>query len=352
MKKSAFSLLIVVILLGAGLGMPAGTSAQDDSFTLFFTEDQAFSSVLPNGWAANGSREDGLILASSEATLQLYQAAEDSKPQPGDLIIQVYAFPEEAMAGLPMTDFLSAVAQEMQADSDAPPELSDLEEFDLAGREAAVVTGVSSEVGAHVIMYLLAPGHYALAVIATTPDDLDAVTEDAMTILATVRFSLSLDETQDDEYVTFGYPTGWVLNTFEGMPPIYGLANSEEAFNAEDLIEGQYKIILADLGASFGVDVANLSVADATVAWVQGLLNEGETATDPITITLDNGVEIVTLDVLNKDGSYVGGVFVAQFTAFENVVEGVAFASAPDASYQISLTALNMLLGLQVAPPQ
>jgi hypothetical protein len=341
--KKGIALILISSVWVATLGL-APVSAQDESFTVYFTEDMAFSTVLPDGWVADGNRDDGLTVANSADALGR-ALDEEGIFNPGDLALKVFALPEDQLGGTPVDEFLALVAEQVVAStSDDPPEFSEVEELDFAGRAAVSTMGISSDVGAGLIMYPFAPQTYAVAVIAATPDELDAMIETGLNALATVRYSLPLDATQDDELVTFNYPDGWVLQI---ESPLYMLANDQVAFDAEDPGEGQYKIVLADLSA-FEVDVATLSLADATTTWVEGLLSEGQTASDPLTLTLD-GVEVITEDVFNEDGDTVGGVFVVQFASLENTVWGVAFGAAPGDSYQISLTALNMLWGLQVA---
>jgi hypothetical protein len=61
-----------------------------------------------------------------------------------------------------------------------------------------------------------------------------------------------------------------------------------------------------------------------------------------------NGFEVVTVNALNQEDAIIGGAYVIQFEG-SNIVRGLVFAGAPGQSDQISLTALDMLLGLHVA---
>lgn len=345
MKKLSHITLAILLVMMVALTavVPSAIHAQEDESTFFITEDKSFSVVLPAGWFADGDREEGLSVANSEEALAAMGSEDDqSAPEEGQLGIQVIALPISSLGDTEQTllEVLDTLIGILSADEPVF-EVTESQEIDMAGHPAAYAVATTSEVESAAVVYVIAPGTYGVAFMATQPGGLDALLEDAFNVLATVRHSLAIEESFDNGTFAFNYTTDWFTEDVEVAVIVH---DSEETSTAEDLADGQYRITIFSLD-SLGIDTS-VSMEEAATSFVALALEDDETASEPFTLEIAE-IEFVIVDVLNGDEEYIGGVFVTSIPALDIYV-GAAFGASPNNAYQVSLTALSMLFTLEV----
>lgn len=329
-------LILFVLLTMLVAALPTG--AQEDTGTYFFTEDGSFAVYLPVGWSATGNAEDGLQIGNAETPVELLDEEEGS-PQPGQAGMIVLALPAAALELEPdaYADVLEMMLASMD-DEDMPP-MSAVEEYDFAGRAAAMATGSNDENDAMFVSYAIAPGTFGIAVIVTAPGELDLHTEVMLEVLDGASYALPLEQTLEGG-VSFDYPADW--NAYEEEPGLLMIIeNAEGVADQSTFNPGDYAMLLfPDLGAlgMQGMDVSAIA-ADLAVS----LFVENTDISAPISLDA-NGVAAGAVVFRSQEG-VAGSVFVVGDDM--DGYKGIIVAASEGESKLIDLTALNILLSVE-----
>lgn len=348
--KRALSFSLSLLLIAAVLFIPAGVRAQEDTeaFNVFITEDGAFGVFLPEGWAADGSREGGLTIANSQEALDALLSDEtEGGPESGQVGILVLTLDRETQELLGIAEdasFVDAlntvVALILEDESEEEvPVMTEVTEFDFNGKPAASAEGTTSDVHVLFLAYEIAPDTLAVAYLVTAPGELDAVRENGINMIDNVGYSLPLDETFTSETagISFSYPAGWLA---EESGPVVIVSNSEEAMAADELGEDQYGLIVIN-PANIGITSTDLTEVAAALA--DQLKEETDEVVGPI-ILMVGEQEIVGMAASNPDGNGDGGVFV---TNTPKGIMAVAYAGSTGQAALIGFSALQVLLSIE-----
>lgn len=204
-------------MLVVGFAAPWHTvSAQDtEAFSLFFTDDYAYSVILPAGWYAQGSRERGLVIGSSEDTLNNF--VEDIDPAEGQFALSITTVDETFEKNVGITPDMTPLegielAYQGMSTGTAPNSLQPIVETTIAGQEAAGFLVLDSNFEGYVFAYNLAPNQLGFGIFLGKVGAIDAYYDNARAILNTVRFSLPLPETFEGIGLSVQYPSAdWVV---------------------------------------------------------------------------------------------------------------------------------------------
>jgi hypothetical protein len=344
--KYLFRITLLAAFLLAGIGIAGDARAQDDGPTFFRTEDGSYSVFLPEGWVAEGSAEDGLVIANSQEAFVAFEADDD--PQPGQLVVVVSAI------DTPTADLLEALDLEAETSlvdlldtvgpllfsGDGGFSVGPADAISFAGRNAALAEVGREGIEGAVILYMMGPDRFGIGFIAGAPGILDEAGEQASEVLGLVRYSLTLDKTHESEGFTLSYPDGWVVDESEGFTL---MSNDAAAIDADELAEGQYGIVVVEAAAlgSVSKDVTKVAAEVGEL-----LADEGDVLSDVFTLEVD-GRSVASIDVTNANddtNNNEGGLFV---TDTDQGIFAVIYFTAAEDSYQLGLTALNVLLGVQ-----
>lgn len=330
-------LLVLLMLLSLLVGVVPSSAQDEVEVTYYITDDASYAVILLDGWAVHGSREDGLWLASSEEMLALLQSDEEEAVMPsGEYGIFVFAGsmenPDEWDAITFLTDFVNSMG-----DSERETEMSEPYEFENADRTYARIDATNESTDAIVLVYEIALDTWGIAVLYTAPGERDETIELGLALVDTIAYSLPLEDTIEGFFGTnYLVPAGWVGGEFEG---IFDVGNSQEALDAEELEEGQYRILLMRWDGADLEDTANTLVNSG--------LEGDEFANEPILLTVGEQ-EILQVAVRSGDNLGLGGVLVMEGPEGEPDFVAI-YASDPGESHLVGLTAVNMLLNGQVS---
>lgn len=337
-----FGSLMLSLLLLVMLIVPAGVTAQEDemSVTFYITEDGSFSVTLLDGWAADGNRDDGITIANSEEVLAKFN--EDEDPAPDDIAIQLLALPPEFVSELGLdedasyADILNVFVPFIMQENEEELELGEVLDIELGTQAASAIVAIGETSEAALVVYTLAPETLGLAIVAGAPGFIEESSDLALAVLASAQYSLPLEESFEDDLVSFSYPTEWVAQDEGG---IYSLTNDAAALEADELEEGQYGIILLNAEAA---GISGESTTEIANAFRDQLQEEGDEYSEAIEFEVD-GMAASVIEVTSLEEGNEGGVLVVE-TDLGFLV--AVYVNAPGQNY-IGLTALNVLLSVE-----
>lgn len=349
MKRLTVFVLLGLFVFGVAFA-PAITRAQDDGAeaTIFTTEDGAYLAVVPPGWVATGSRDDGVRIVNSEGALERDDDGDVDRAA-GDIVVSVTVLPPEIFAAITLPedftplDVLGAFIPLIVESNEETLEIGEAEETTLGEMPAATVTGQDDDTAAKIWVWEIAPGHFALGSVATPPGELDAALEIGEIIVSTAQFSLPLEETYESlggEF-TMPYPTGWTYLDTDG---VYFFSNESVQAKIEEgtadpvYEEGEYVAIFLPLTL---LDAEPEDLESELVNTVNSLLEEGDEATEPTTITIGE-TELIGITVTGDRND--GGAFI---TTTPQGVFMVLYSGPKGDGGLVVYTLVNMVLNVE-----
>lgn len=332
-------LLILLTLLTLLLSVLPG-SAQDDEVEIsyFVAEDASYAAILLDGWVAQASREGGLYMASSQETLDLLLSEDDDEAvmPSGEYGVLVFAGPMENPEEWDALSFLNDII-ELIADPERDTVMSDVYEMEYDGRTLARIDASNDSTEAITLAYEIAPRTWALAILYSAPGEGETFSDLGLALVNAVAYSLPLEDTvEGTDGTSYLVPAGWVGDDSEGF---LAVANNQEAFDAEELETGHYRIAMLEWDSESAETTAD------TV--LNSLLEEDEYANDPVILTIGDQEVLQVAVRQSEDDLGIGGFIILEGEdGAPNLV--AIYAAAPGESQQIGLTALNMVLNSQV----
>lgn len=350
MKRILLTACAALLAVAAVAPFAPVTHAQNwESSSLFITDDNRMSVLLPNGWFAAGDVQ-GIQVANREALL----TETNTELQPGDEAFLVLPI---ARADLAAFDIEADASLEDIANFLFPfllsNETNDITvqrggEVEYAG--GTMIRAIAYDANNGYALHLydnLAPGYIGVRIFTGPKNEFGEGEENGMLGIAmTVQFSLELTQTytSSDGTVSFSFPTDYVA--IEDEPTgayIYDSAATQAAAEAqEETAPGQVRLLtIAGDPASLGEitdDVLKAVVADIANQISRDSDNNPEVG---VPFTFDNETLGPAAGIYASSDIGSGGV-VAVYNEAANVVAVVIYAGGPDEGSQLMLTALNI----------
>lgn len=343
MKRLLISLLALVLLVA-----PLSVLAQDGdtaSVEVFVTDDGAFLTVLPPGWAADGDRFDGLTIANDPAILEAMDADLGDGPASGQFAMLVLALPlgdVEMMLGedAELDAILELIISFMSGDEDTPEfgEISELVDEDLEF-EGVVAYGANEKFDAMITAYELAPFTYGIAVLMAAPGELEDWEETGLTLVTLTSYAPELDaDYTTADGLSFSYPSDWLVVEQEGIVTI---TSEELDMESEDVLleSGQFAVSLVNLSA---LGISDMALEDVAELLLDELLEEGDEANDPLILIID-GDEILLVSVENETENE-GGFILHDH---DGTIYAAIYVGANGESGLVGYLAASMLLSIE-----
>lgn len=344
MKRLLIGLLALALVI-----VPFSAFAQEGDETpvieTFVTEDGSFLTVFPDGWAADGSAEEGLTIANDPAILEAMANDEEGGPASGQFALLIFPLPadmmdmmvgEDAAMSDILTTFIGLMASEEDPDMPVFGEATELIDEELEF-EGVVAYGANDKFDAAILAYDLAPATYGISLFMAAPGELADFEEIAMQIVALTAFSPALDASYTAaDGLTLSYPAAWLV-VEEGVVTV---TSEELDMESEDVIleSGQYAVSFLNLTA-LGIPGATLEeMADLVLT---ELLDEGDEANDPLRLVIGED-EILLISVDNETENEGGLILYDQ----DGTVYAAVYAGPNGESGLVGYLAASMLLSI------
>ena len=334
MKKKLLGLVLLLALLVTVVPIGAQDDEDEVEFTIYVTDDVAYSTALLEGWVAQGSREDGIQIANSEEMMAWVNSEEKTLVPAGGYAIVIAAIPEAdlGMGELDAQTFTALILEFDEEFSFGEVSAFEFEDYEEAARaeastEFADLTAVSFEI---------APDAWAFAVLAAAPGEGADGEALGLAVLNSATFGLPLEESVEGASgATYHLPTGWIGSESESEGQfIFGATSSDIAADAMEFEEGQFGVILMSYDGDDTYDTA--------LAILPAMMEEGQTATPPFYVNVGDQ-EVLVMTIEDEEEDSVGGIMVLDSP--EGEPDRVAwFGSAPGEAEWIALTVLNILV--------
>ena len=315
--RRTISALFVLIILVAIIHPIPPAVAQSPTRWFFVADDGSYSALLPAGWVAEASQENGIRIANSQIALESDDSlAEDQFVL---LLFQV-TFGQLETLGLtpdtPLTDVVDSYAAQLTSDAPEiafqPAVSAELGQIGVP-RLAATAEGGSREENMTLITLEIFPGVIGVAALIAHIGEMGTYHKTALEALLSIRYSPPFDATFQPEGSSFifDHPAGWIARNDQTAGfSVVTLVNNAEGLSLTELVPGEIQWMIADLTA-FQDDVAALGLAPALREIAAGFIagDAVSALSEPYAIQVGD-VEVALINLVSDFGNG-GGVLVS-----------------------------------------
>jgi hypothetical protein len=338
-------MLCLMILVALSISVLPSSAQDQITFTPYVTDDAAFWVELPDGWIAEGSREQGLFIATSEAMLELMQSGDTIEVPVGEYGIFILAGEMQDPDSWDAVTFVEDFVQGLVG-AEAPPIWGEAYTHTLEATTTTVfgrIDGHNAFTDTSALSYEIAADTWGLVFVFAAPGMIAEVDDLSLIIPYLTVYSLPLTDAVEGAPITglpsinYTVPADWVSVDYEEN--FYFIAaNSQAALDAtgveRPLESGQFSVTLMLWGGEDAEDTANSLLSSYQL--------DGLHTTEPRYLMVGEQ-EVLQMAIRNEDDLGVGGIFVVD--SLDSQLYKVAiYSTSLGESNLIGMTALNMLL--------